>query len=57
MMKKIKETIKDRKDFILLCVTLILFAGWLCISKIFDFLIYQQKESENEVFSLYSYYV
>ncbi len=37
MMTKIKETIKDRKNFILLCVTLILFTGWFCISKIFDF--------------------
>ena len=48
-MTKIKETIKDKKDFILLCVTLILFAGWLCISKIHDFSIHQRKESENEV--------
>jgi hypothetical protein len=36
-MTKIKETIKDKKDFILLCVTIILIAGWFCVSKIFDF--------------------
>ena len=36
-MTKIKETIKDWKDFILLCVIIIFFAGEFCISKIFDF--------------------
>jgi hypothetical protein len=36
-MTKIKETIKDWKNFILLYVTIILFAVEFCISKILDF--------------------
>lgn len=42
-MTKVKETIKDLKDFILLCVTIILIFVYFFISKIFEFLFHQRK--------------
>lgn len=52
-MKKIKETAKDWKDFILLCVTVVLIAGCFFISKAFDvFFIHQRKRRETPKHSL-----
>ena len=42
-MTKVKETIKDLKDFILLCVTIILIFVYFFISKIFEFLFHKRK--------------
>ena len=47
-MTKLKETIIDWKDFILLCVTIVLIAGCFFISKAFEvFFIRQRKRSET----------
>ena len=47
-MIKLKEKTKDWKDFILLCVTVVLIAGCFFISKAFDvFFIHQRKRSET----------
>jgi len=52
-MKKIKETAKDWKNFILLCVTVVLIAGCFFVSKAFDvFFIHQRKRSETPKYSL-----
>lgn len=36
-MTKIEETVKDWKNFIFLCITVILITGYFFISKIFTF--------------------
>ena len=47
--KKLKETIKDWKDFILLCISVVLIAGCFFISKMFDFFVIHKKRERSSI--------